>query len=82
MTIFLDIDGVMVPAKSWERPTILDDGFYSFSIGAVRAINQMIQQHTRVILTTSHKNRFTEAEWKNIFIRRGVFIEKFEKYSK
>jgi hypothetical protein len=31
MLIFLDIDGVMVPAKSWERPVLLKDGFPAFS---------------------------------------------------
>jgi len=25
MLLFLDIDGVMVPAKSWERPALLED---------------------------------------------------------
>ena len=27
MIIFLDIDGVMVPAKGWKVPDQLDDGF-------------------------------------------------------
>lgn len=79
MTIFLDIDGVMVPAKSWESPNMLEDGFYSFSHKAVQAINQIIQENTRIILTTSHKNRFTELQWKNIFNRRGIRIYNLEK---
>ena len=32
MLVFLDIDGVMAPAKSWQRPDILEDGFVDFSV--------------------------------------------------
>ena len=32
MLFFLDIDGVMVPAKGWKSPEFLDDGFPAFNI--------------------------------------------------
>ena len=31
MLLFLDIDGVMVPAKGWKSPELLNDGFPAFS---------------------------------------------------
>ncbi|UPT67121.1 MAG: HAD domain-containing protein [Sphingobacteriales bacterium JAD_PAG50586_3] len=79
MLIFLDIDGVMVPAKNWEGHTLLVDGFYQFSDKAVNTLRQFISAETTVILTTSHKSRFTVDEWKNIFRNRGLEIENLKK---
>ncbi|RYY60461.1 MAG: hypothetical protein EOO05_09850 [Chitinophagaceae bacterium] len=74
MLIFLDIDGVLVPAKSWQRPEILKDGFPAFSPGAVKALNQILKGDVRVVLTTSHKAHHSIVEWKNIFKERGLDI--------
>jgi hydroxymethylpyrimidine pyrophosphatase-like HAD family hydrolase len=75
MLIFLDIDGVMIPAKSWKVPENLDDGFPMFSEKAIEALRQLISRDTKVILSTSHRNRFTIDIWKKIFERRGLIIE-------
>ncbi|MCO5260137.1 MAG: HAD domain-containing protein [Crocinitomicaceae bacterium] len=74
MLIFLDIDGVMVPAKSWENPQLLEDGFYKFSEKAVRVLQNLVSEATTVVLTTSHKSRFTTEEWKSIFHTRGIEV--------
>jgi hypothetical protein len=80
MLIFLDIDGVMVPAKSWQRPDILEDGFVDFSSKAVRVLQDILAQNaiTTIILTTSHKSRFSLSQWKIIFERRGLNVNKLE----
>jgi len=74
MLIFLDIDGVMVPAKSWKNPELLDDGFPAFSLKAVNVIQKLIAKDTTVWLTTSHKSRFSIKQWKEIFKKRGLPI--------
>ncbi|MCX6183418.1 MAG: HAD domain-containing protein [Bacteroidetes bacterium] len=74
MLIFLDIDGVMVPAKSWKSPELLSDGFPSFSLKAVNVLRSLISEATTIMLTTSHKSRFTAGEWKDIFEKRGLSI--------
>jgi len=74
MLIFLDIDGVMVPAKSWERPELLDDGFPVFSSRATRVLQNIISDGTTVMLTTSHKSTYTIDEWKSIFEKRSIKI--------
>ena len=79
MLIFLDIDGVMVPAKSWEKPPILNDGFMEFSIKAVRVLQNLISDEVTVILTTSHKSSYSINEWKSIFLRRGIEITNLQK---
>jgi hypothetical protein len=74
MFIFLDIDGVMVPSKSWESPKLLSDGFPEFSTKAIRVLQNLISDDTTVMLTTSHKSRFNIEEWKEIFHRRGITV--------
>jgi hypothetical protein len=80
MLIFLDIDGVMAPTKSWQRPDILEDGFVDFSSKAVSVLQDVLAQNadTTIILTTSHKSRFSLSQWKIIFERRGLKVNKLE----
>ncbi len=78
MLFFLDIDGVMVPAKGWKSPEFLNDGFPAFSNKAVRALQNLISKEVTVILTTSHKAKFSNEEWKNIFRNRSINIEKIK----
>jgi hypothetical protein len=80
MLVFLDIDGVMAPAKSWQRPDILEDGFVDFSSKAVSVLQDVLAQNadTTIILTTSHKSRFSLSQWKIIFERRGLNVNKLE----
>ncbi len=75
MLILLDIDGVMVRAKSWESPQALEDGFYDFDQRAVDALNAIIAgSNAKIILTTSHKYSFSIDQWINIFKNRGVNV--------
>ena len=75
MLIFLDIDGVMIPAKDRKAPELLADGFPAFSSKACYALNSIITPTTTVLLTTSHKANFTIEEWKGIFKNRGVKVQ-------
>jgi hypothetical protein len=74
MLIFLDIDGVLVPAKTWKSPEMLDDGFPAFSGAATHALRQVIANNVTVMLTTSHKSNFTIQQWHSIFKKRGIEI--------
>ena len=75
MLLFLDIDGVMVPAKGWKTPELMQDGFPAFSKNATRILQRIITQEVTVLLTTSHKSRYNIEEWKAIFKTRGIDIE-------
>jgi hypothetical protein len=74
MLVFLDIDGVMVPAQSWKSPPMLDDGFPAFSQMAIRVLQSIVSEDTNVILTTSHKSSFPIEQWVRIFEKRGISI--------
>ncbi len=76
MLFLLDIDGVMVPAKGWKSPELLEDGFPAFSSKATSTLQRLISEDVTVILTTSHKSKFNIEEWKSIFRNRGINIEK------
>jgi hypothetical protein len=75
MFIFLDIDGVMLPAKSWESPVLLPDGFPAFQEDAVTVLQQFIANDTTILLTTSHKSRFSIPQWIQIFHERKLMIQ-------
>lgn len=74
MFIFLDIDGVMLPAKSWESPALLPDGFPDFQDEAIRALQQLITKDTTIVLTTSHKSKFSIPQWIELFRRRRINV--------
>lgn len=73
MLILLDIDGVMVPTTSWKPTEILSDGFASFSSRAVSSLQCIISNTgAKILLTTSHKSRYDNSEWEQIFKNRGI----------
>ena len=73
MLILLDIDGVMVPTTSWKPTEILSDGFANFSARAITNLQTIIYNTgASILLTTSHKTRYTNSEWEEIFKRRGI----------
>ncbi|AFL82412.1 hypothetical protein Aeqsu_2973 [Aequorivita sublithincola DSM 14238] len=77
MLLYLDIDGVMVPANSWRRPEILEDDFPEFSLKAIKSLDRIISNSSAdIVLTTSHKHKYTLNEWKDIFKLRNINTNK------
>lgn len=77
MLLYLDIDGVMIPANSWRKLEILEDGFPEFSLKAVKSLVRIISKSSAdIVLTTSHKSNYTLNEWKSIFLRRNINVNK------
>lgn len=80
MLIYLDIDGVMLPANSWRQPEILEDGFPEFSPVATKALNKLISKlKADIVLTSSHKSNFSLNEWQGIFRKRNIDFNKISK---
>lgn len=75
MLILLDIDGVMETTPSYKKVEFLHDQFPSFNAKAADNLQKIISEtNASVVLTTSHKSRFSIPEWKNIFRLRGVVV--------
>lgn len=69
--ILLDIDGVMVPASGWKPVAIHADGFYQFSQIAQRSLEWLLgETKATIILTTTHRTRYSSIEWKELLSRR------------
>lgn len=79
MLIFLDIDGVMVPAASWKVPEILEDGFPMFTEKSIKGLKTLLSSDTKIILSTSHRDRFTIEKWKEIFAKRGLQVKNLDR---
>ena len=72
MLLLLDIDGVMVVGNSWKKPEFLNDGFPAFNIRAIIALQKLISEtRAEILLTTSHKSKYSIEEWHDIFRLRG-----------
>lgn len=81
MKVFLDIDGVMVHANPTRTVEFDNDGFYKFNRSAIEALKNICfdKLSIELILSTSHRFRYTLQEWKNIFFHRGIEIEKISR---
>ena len=83
MLILLDIDGVMVPANSWKKPEFHDDGFPMFCVKSVQALQKIISEtNATVLLTTSHKTKYSLPKWHNIFESRGISVSGIARLTK
>jgi hypothetical protein len=79
MLVFLDIDGVMVPAKGHRAPDLLMDGFAAFSTNASHVLDSIIGEfNATIMLTTSHKSNYSLHEWETIFKTRGIQAKKIK----
>lgn len=73
MKFVLDIDGVMVHANPHRRVELEDDGFYKFNSKAVDIFNSMFRTtKDELILSTSHRFKYSVNEWKTILKNRGI----------
>lgn len=73
MKIFLDIDGVMVHSNPRLPVELEEDGFYKFNQVAVNILKSVLYKtKDEVILSTSHRFRFSTHAWKKIFESRGI----------
>jgi ATP-dependent helicase/DNAse subunit B len=72
----------MVPANSWRRAEILEDGFSEFSKNAVRLLDKIISNtNADIVLTISYKHNYSLKEWKKIFERRNIIVKKITRLS-
>ncbi|MGJ1262314.1 HAD domain-containing protein [Sphingobacterium spiritivorum] len=75
MIFFLDIDGVMVHANPHKKVELEADGFYKFNPVAVAILNAVIYKtKDEIILSSSHRYKYNEYQWKKIFTRRGIVL--------
>jgi len=73
MIILLDIDGVMLPLKSWKQPDFLEDGFMKFDEKAISTLNEILEKTgAKIVLTSSHKSRYSNEEWITLFRNRNI----------
>jgi len=72
-TVLLDFDGVMVKNQPWKVIQRESDGFYSFDKSALKHLKQILNE-TRAMITliTTHKTKYTDEQWEEIFRRRGI----------
>ena len=76
MIFFLDIDGVMVHAIPYRKVELAEDGFYVFNSVAVEILKSVISiPHDELILSTSHRFKFSIPEWRQIFEARGLSVK-------
>lgn len=81
MTLLLDFDGVLITTPSWQPATIAADGFIEFNPKCVTHIKRIISLGAvdTIVLTTTHRIRYSTEAWQKLFAGRGIATEKLEK---
>lgn len=75
--ILLDIDGVMISAASWKPLELLPDGFYKFGKTPTQCLNRLLElTGANIVLTTTHRSRYTAEQWTAIFKSRFEYVQK------
>ena len=78
--ILLDIDGVLVTTPPWRPAEIQEDGFMIFNMRAAANLSTLITEtKASIVLTTSHRISYSNDEWKDIFLRRGITVSAIAK---
>ena len=81
MILLLDFDGVLINTPSWQPATIAADGFIEFNPQCIAQLNRIINLGAvdTIVLTTTHRIRFSAEAWQKLFAGRGITIERLEK---
>lgn len=80
MIILLDIDGVLEITPHWRQPEIHPDGFMKLNAKALANLSILHQKtNAAIVLTSTHRIRYNENQWKEIFRARGLYFEVLSK---
>lgn len=81
MILLLDFDGVLITTPSWQPAIIAADGFIEFNPQCVAQIKRIISLGAvdTIVLTTTHRIRYSAEVWHKLFAGRGIAIERLEK---
>ena len=72
--IITDIDGVLVNTPPWDPVPLAADGFYEFSSHCAKNFGIIVTAAwpARIVLSSSHKTKYTLEQWKELSTRRGI----------
>ncbi len=80
MIILLDIDGVLETTPAWRRVEIDSDGFMKLNERALENLSILHKTtNASIVLTTTHRIKYDETKWKEIFRARGLNFETISK---
>lgn len=78
ITIFLDIDGVLITTPPWKSDLIAEDGYSLFDTQCVTNLNQLLNAvECRIILSSSRRKKLSLQRANEIFKNRGIAIPIF-----
>jgi hypothetical protein len=74
MVILLDLDGVLITTPAWRAVELAPDGFCLFNARATANLAAILAEtRATLVLTTSHRIRYSVAQWTTLFNARGLF---------
>ena len=73
MVILLDLDGVLITTPAWRAVETEPDGFFKFNARATTNLAAVLAAtNAAVVLTTSHRLKYSLAQWSAFFYARGL----------
>jgi len=74
MVILLDLDGVLITTPAWRAVETAPDGFCQFNARATANLAGLLTEtKAALVLTTSHRLRYSVAHWTTLLNGRGLF---------
>jgi hypothetical protein len=74
MVMLLDLDGVLITTPAWRAVATAPDGFCQFNARATANLAaNLAETKAALVLTTSHRLRYSVAQWNALLNARGLF---------
>lgn len=73
VTLFLDLDGVLIITKSWDQDMMAEDGYSIFHPMLVKNLNTLLEKwNFEIVLSSSRRKDRSLEEFNQIFRNRGI----------
>lgn len=73
ITLFLDLDGVLITTRPWQQDVLGEDGYSLFKVKLVANLNKLLKKgRFEILLSSSRRTALPLDKFNRIFENRGI----------
>jgi hypothetical protein len=73
ITLFLDLDGVLIITKPWDSDLMGKDGYSLFKKGLIDNLNELLKvENFAIVLSSARRKNLNLEKFNKVFERRGI----------